>query len=103
MRCEAPSRGRTPRAQPLPFIPEAQGTRRGGRHWLGRCAPGRGLEGRDGQSRPGPARTPQAGPTPVRLVRVNHAAEGRGRPRAGPIRGVKSVLLLTRQKGPTEI
>ena len=59
-----------------------------GRLWLGLCAPGRGLEGRDGQSRPGPARTPQAGPTPVRRVRVNHAAE-RGRRPLGPIRRVK--------------
>ena len=74
-----------------------------GRHWLGRCAPGRGLEGTDGQSRPGPARTPRIGPTPVRRVRVNQAAEGRGRPQAGPIKGVKSVSLLSRQKGPTEI
>ena len=74
-----------------------------GRHWLGRCAPGRGLEGRDGQSRPGPARMPWVGSAPVRRVRVNQAAEGRGRPQAGPIRGVKSVPLLSRQKGPTEI
>ena len=73
-----------------------------GEAWLGRCAPGRGLEGRDGQSRPGPARMPRAGPTPVRRVRVNQAAEGRRRPQAGPIKGVKSVFLLTRQKGPTE-
>ena len=55
-----------------------------GRHWLGCCAPGRGLEGRDGQNRPGPARTPRIRPTPVRSVRVNQAAEGRGRPQAGP-------------------
>ena len=74
-----------------------------GRPWLGGCAHGRGLEGRDGQSRPGPARTPRIGPTTVRRVRVNHAAEGRGRPQVGPIRGIKSVSFLSRQKGPTEL
>ena len=57
----------------------------------------------DGQSHPGPARMLRVSPTPVRRVCVNHAAEGRGSRKVGPIRGVKSVLLLTRQKGPTEI
>ena len=60
---------------------------------------------RDGQSRPGPARTPPVpvGPTPVRRVRVSYAAGGRGSRKAGPMRGVKRVLLVIKQKGPTEI
>ena len=70
---------------------------------LGGQRRGRALMASDGQSRPGPVRMPRVGPTSVRRVRVNHAAEGRGSRKAGPIRGVKSVLLLTRQKGPTEI
>ena len=109
--CEASSQGRTPWAQHLHFTPETQSTRRGGgmagplRPWpgLGGQRRGRALMASDGQSRPGPVRMPRVGPTSVRRVRVNHAAEGRGSRKAGPIRGVKSVLLLTRQKGPTEI
>ena len=57
----------------------------------------------DGQSRPGPVRMPRVGPTPVRRVRVSYAAGGRGSRKAGPMRGVKRVLLVIKQKGPTEI
>ena len=64
---------------------------------------GRALGGRDGQSRPRPARMPRVGPTPVRGVPENQAAGGRGSQKAGPIRGVKTVPLLTRKKGPTEL
>ena len=92
--------------QPLPLPPETQGTRRGGgTGWAAapltgtwRAGKGRALMASDEQSRPVPARMPRVGSTPVRRVPVNHAAEGRGSRKAGPIRGIgfsirKSVLL----------
>ena len=57
---------------------------------------GRALAGRDGQSRPRPARTPRVGPTAVLGVPEKQAAGVHGSEKAGPIRGVKIVLLPER-------
>ena len=111
MQYEAPSQGRTQGAQPLPFAPKTLGNPTGGRHWLGCCSPGRGIErsagagppmAKDVQSCLGPARMSWVVPTLVWWAHVNHAAWGHGSWKAGPIRGVKSVLVLINQKGPTQ-
>lgn len=60
------------------------------------------LMARDVQSHLGPVRMPWVGPTLVCRAYVNHAAGVHGSWKAGPIRGVKIVLVLINQKGPIQ-
>ena len=111
VRCEAPSRAGLRGLSLCVLLLTPRGPDEGAalagplrpRAGVGGQRRGRALGGRDGQSRPRPARTPRVGPTPVRGVPENQAAGDRGSQKAGPIRGVKTVPLLPRKKGPTEI
>ena len=99
----SPSRGRILWAQPLPFTPKTQGTRRGGGiGWAAAPLAGAwraemGRTARVQRGRPGSVPHLSAVSVSTRPLRVA------GDLRRVPIRGVKNVSLLSRQEGPTEI
>ena len=104
LRCEAPSRAGLRGLSLSLLLPTPRGRDEGPalagplrpRAGVGGQRRGRALGGRDGQSRPRPARTPRVGPTAVRVVPEKQAAGVRGSEKAGPINGVKIVLLPER-------